>query len=97
MELKPWRRASERSDPTRSFAPETPASTPEPRKVCGVCGATYDGASWTALDSVGRMAARDIAPLVVTWKRTRDIDLRKCARCGTVLARLAEFAEDDDV
>lgn len=96
MELMPWRRASEpnaRQEPPSSEEPPPPSAA---RKTCGTCGASYDGASWTALDSAGRMAAREIAPLVVAWKRARDIDLRKCARCGTVLARLAEFTDEDD-
>lgn len=106
MELMPWRRASEpnaRQGPTaaedrrqHATSPKETSPPSEARKTCGTCGASYDGASWTALDSAGRMAAREIAPLVVAWKRARDIDLRKCARCGTVLARLAEFTDEDD-
>lgn len=95
MELMPWRRASE---PNARQEPPSSEETPPPseaRKTCGTCGASYDGASWTALDSAGRMAAREIASLVVTWKRARDIDLRKCANCGTVLARLAEQPEEN--
>ncbi|WP_146647634.1 hypothetical protein [Labilithrix luteola] len=57
-------------------------------KVCGRCGIIYGEREWNALDEFGTMQRADVEPLVVGWRESTFIDLRRCRGCGVVLARL---------
>jgi hypothetical protein len=55
-------------------------------KTCGGCGARYEEHDWQGLEAVGAVAPEDVRAALTTSDDLR-IELRRCRRCETVLAR----------
>jgi hypothetical protein len=55
---------------------------------CGRCGADYGSIAFADLVPVQTLAESDLTDYVVRWPDGIVVDVRKCARCQTPIARL---------
>jgi hypothetical protein len=58
-------------------------------KICGGCGAAYAHADWCDLEPCGAITSDEARTLVLGWPESVTVDLRRCANCGAVLARIS--------
>ncbi len=59
------------------------------RSRCGRCGADYEASVFADLVPVRTLARAELAEHVVHWPEGTVIDVRRCARCQTPIARLS--------
>jgi ribosomal protein S27AE len=64
------------------------ASKGEWRARCDACGESYVLADWLALAMVTHVAPSWLDSHLTGWKPDELVEVRRCSKCGTSLARL---------
>lgn len=59
---------------------------------CGRCGADYGAIAFGDLVPVRTLGESDLTDYVIRWPDGIVVDVRKCARCETPIARLLHRA-----
>jgi hypothetical protein len=60
-----------------------------PVERCSRCGTAFDRAAWRLLTIVQRMDPPEIQLALLNWPAGLSIEVRRCTKCGSHLARKA--------